>query len=279
MNNVNNVNNLNNLNNEENLETNNVKTNTDNMAEETTTGNTEGTTEGKSNTEKTININVNKNAAMNSAMNGSMSPTSNKPTNNTTTMYNPSKNTKKKNGNGNGNGNKNSNNKLTQNNIYKNEIMNENKPENNNNVTKVESLSNDVDELKQETNTSTEMMTKLNGLCMNLLNHQVVVKLFHFQTDTYGAHKASDAYLEKYALNMDRFLEVLQGVYGKITLKKYMITGVSHTNENINKHLNGVILYLEKKINDILGEHTELINIRDELLSELEQLKYLLTFI
>ena len=34
---------------------------------------------------------------------------------------------------------------------------------------------------------------------MNLLNHQIVLKLFHFQTTTYGAHKASDAYLEKYA--------------------------------------------------------------------------------
>ena len=114
---------------------------------------------------------------------------------------------------------------------------------------------------------------------MNLLNHQVVVKLFHFQTNTYGSHKASDSYLEKYANNMDRFLEVLQGVYGKITLKKYMISGISHSNENINNHLNGIIIYLEKKINDILGEHTEIINIRDELLSELEQFKYLLTFI
>ena len=56
-------------------------------------------------------------------------------------------------------------------------------------------------------------------------------------------------------------------------------SGISHTNENINNHLNGIIIYLEKKINDILGEHSELISIRDDLLSELEQFKYLLTFI
>ena len=113
---------------------------------------------------------------------------------------------------------------------------------------------------------------------MNLLNHQIVLNLFHFQTDTYGSHKASDAYLEKYANNMDRFLEVVQGIYGKVSLTKYAISGSSHTNDNIEKHLNGMIIYLTDNITDILNDHTELINIRDELLSEIEQLRYLLTF-
>ena len=63
-------------------------------------------------------------------------------------------------------------------------------------------------------------MNNVNKLTMNLLNHQVVLKLFHFQTETYGSHKASDEYLEKYALIMDKFLEIAQGIYGKITLKK-----------------------------------------------------------
>jgi len=77
---------------------------------------------------------------------------------------------------------------------------------------------------------------------------------------------------------MDRFLEVAQGIYGKVTLKKYAVSGSSHTNENINKHLNGMIVYFKTKIDDILEDHTDLINLRDELLSEIEQLKYLLTF-
>ena len=146
---------------------------------------------------------------------------------------------------------------------------------NNNNVTQVESLTNNE---TISNNKNKELMSSMNKLCMNLLNHQIVLKLFHFQTETYGAHKASDAYLEKYANNMDRFLEVAQGIYGKVTLNKYAVSGSSHTNENINKHLNGMIIYFKNKIDDILGENTELINLRDELLSELEQLKYLLTF-
>jgi hypothetical protein len=113
---------------------------------------------------------------------------------------------------------------------------------------------------------------------MNLLNHQIVLKLFHFQTEKYGAHKASDAYLEKYANTMDKFLEVAQGIYGKVTLKKYTLSGSSHTDENIVRHLNGIITYMREKIDDVLNEYTELINIRDELVGDAEQLKYLLTF-
>ena len=113
---------------------------------------------------------------------------------------------------------------------------------------------------------------------MNLLNHQVVLKLFHFQTDTFGAHKASDSYIEKYAITMDKFLEVAQGIYGKVSLTKYSISGSSHTNENIIKHLNGMVMYFKTKIDDILSDYTDLISLRDELLSDIEQLKYLLTF-
>ena len=126
--------------------------------------------------------------------------------------------------------------------------------------------------------TKKEVMASLNKLTMNLLNHQVVMKLFHFQTNLYGAHKASDTYGEKFAATMDKFLEIAQGIYGKVTLKKYSLTGSSHTDENILKHLDGIIILLRSKINDILAEYTELINVRDELVGDAEQLKYLLTF-
>lgn len=128
------------------------------------------------------------------------------------------------------------------------------------------------------TNTSKDKMISLNKLTMNLLNHQIVLKLFHFQTELYGAHKASDAYLEKYSQTMDKFLEIAQGIYGKITLKKYTLTGSSHTDENIIKHLDGMITLLREKIDDVLEEYTDLINVRDELVGDAEQLKYLLTF-
>jgi hypothetical protein len=141
-------------------------------------------------------------------------------------------------------------------------------------LTAVESKS----ETNVKPNTNTAIRVSLNRLCMNLLNHQIVMKLFHFQTAEYGAHKASDAYIEKYANTLDKFLEVAQGIYGKITLKKYSLSGSSHNDENIIKHINGMISYWRTKINDVLGDYTDLINIRDELAGDAEQLKYLLTF-
>ena len=157
---------------------------------------------------------------------------------------------------------------------------------NENNITKVESLTNNNSNNNNNSNSKKNMTMnntkqikkELNEICMNLLNHQIVMKLFHFQTTTYGAHKASDAYLEKFAGLMDQFLEVAQGIYGKVSLSRYAVSGNTHKNETINTHLNGMITYLKTKINTILSNYTELINLRDELLSDLEQLKYLLTF-
>ena len=164
---------------------------------------------------------------------------------------------------------KNNMNKSNNNLTLRNNLENEK-----NEVTEVESQL----ETNEKNNSSTEKRISLNRLCMNLLNHQIVMKLYHFQTQLFGAHKASDAYIEKYANTLDKFLEVAQGIYGKITLKKYSLSGSSHTDENIIKHINGMIIYWRTKINDVLDEYTDLINIRDELVADAEQLKYLLSF-
>ena len=227
--------------------------------------------EGSTNNERTGSANnkMNKMNEMNEMTEMNEMNETNNIRNTTGNKNNNNKNKTKKN-------NNNRENKLTlNNNLYKetNET-NTNVNNSDNNITTVESLTNN----NENKNSTKDLMSSMNRLCMNLINHQIVLKLFHFQTDTYGAHKASDAYIETYAKNMDKFLEVAQGIYGKVTLKKYSVSGSSHTNENIEKHLNGMVIYLREKINDILDNNTELINIRDELISDLEQLKYLLTF-
>jgi len=122
------------------------------------------------------------------------------------------------------------------------------------------------------------IMRSLNKVAMNLLNHQIVMKLFHFQTELYGAHKASDGYLEKFANTMDKFLEIAQGIYGRLTIKKFKLEGSSHTDDNIMKHIEGIIALLRTGIDDVLDNYTDLINVRDELVGDAEQLKYLLSF-
>lgn len=126
--------------------------------------------------------------------------------------------------------------------------------------------------------TEKSVMHNLNKVAMNLLNHQIVMKLFHFQTKLYGAHKTSDAYLEKFATTMDKFLEIAQGIYGRLTITKFKLEGSSHTDENIIKHIEGIIILLRTGIDDVLDNYTDLINVRDELVGDVEQLKYLLSF-
>ena len=48
--------------------------------------------------------------------------------------------------------------------------------------------------------------------------------------------------------------------------------------ENIIKHIEGMITLLRDKIDDVLNNNSDLINIRDELVGNAVQLKYLLTF-
>ena len=225
-------------------------------------------------TAATANAIANAEPELDNKPNNGNKPTNNKPKNNkpNNNKPKPTNNTKKANNNieiplSN----------LTKKNNIDNETMNntsETEELGKNDITSVESQT----DPNLKTNQNSANRISLNRLCMNLLNHQIVMKLYHFQTELYGAHKASDAYISKYADTLDKFLEVAQGIYGKITLKKYSLSGTAHNDENIIKHINGMITYWRTKIDDVLGEYTDLINIRDELVADAEQLKYLLSF-
>ena len=175
---------------------------------------------------------------------------------------------------------------LNQNNLTKKPGMQQNsssgnnltKKKNNNPSRNLTQRQNPNVNIATEETTEKGVMRSLNKVAMNLLNHQIVMKLFHFQTELYGAHKASDAYLEKFATTMDKFLEIAQGIYGRLTIKKFKLEGSSHTDDNIMKHIEGIITLLRSGIDDVLDNYTDLINVRDELVGDAEQLKYLLSF-
>lgn len=106
--------------------------------------------------------------------------------------------------------------------------------------------------------------------------HQVMMKLFHFQTKKYGGHKTSDSYLSKFLDNMDKFMEVAQGIYGRVDLKHFDVCGDVVSDSSITHCLTQFGKYLEAMTDRI--KCTDLLNIRDEMLGEVNQFKYLLTF-
>lgn len=105
------------------------------------------------------------------------------------------------------------------------------------------------------------------------------IKLYHWQTHSYARHKATDEVVESLDKNIDRFVEVYIGKYGRpklsgknasfhlenLTDKK----AVAFVKECI-KILNGPLVKDLKPESD-----SDLFNIRDEMLSDLNQLLYL----
>ena len=110
----------------------------------------------------------------------------------------------------------------------------------------------------------------------------IAVKIFHYRTKYYGAHKAADQYVEDYLKTADKFLEVYQGRYGRIIFSEdYINLDIRVlTDENIKTFLSGESSWIVNELNKILDRETDgdLYNIRDDLQSIIDQFKYLLTF-
>ena len=104
--------------------------------------------------------------------------------------------------------------------------------------------------------------------------HQLLIKMYHFQTSNYGAHKAADKYLAKYALNFDRFMEVWQGQHGRLEDKRIRLDFSTVTDQTVSAHLDEMADYLSS----LEGLSVDLATIRDEMVADIRQFQYLLTF-
>lgn len=107
--------------------------------------------------------------------------------------------------------------------------------------------------------------------------HSMQLKMFHFQTKNYGAHKASDSYLEEFANNFDKFMEIAQGTFGKLESQNMTFSFDTLNDNTITEELDNFINLL-KQLDAYLIRNSDLLNIRDEMVGNAQQLKYLLSF-
>ena len=149
-------------------------------------------------------------------------------------------------------------------------------------------------------------MNKKNSelVMMAFFQMQNTLKFAHWRTKSYATHKALDKFMKHFLKKMDEFIEVWQGKYGRIQfmekngnderdLKVYQIGY-----ENLERYLDVLVGFLDGKddknckkyksegkrdycgitINDVIDKRdSDLMNIRDEILADVNQLKYLLT--
>ena len=108
------------------------------------------------------------------------------------------------------------------------------------------------------------------------------IKMYHWQTFSYPQHKATDELYESIGDLTDKFVEVLLGKSNsRFTLPKSFtlkVDNFTNTNklisqvEQYKKMLVNIESYLPKGMSN-----TDLLNIRDELLGDLNKFLYLLT--
>jgi DNA-binding ferritin-like protein len=112
----------------------------------------------------------------------------------------------------------------------------------------------------------------------------MMVKLFHWKTHSFATHKATDELYESLNGHIDHFIEVLLGKTGsRINLTQKRSISLVDLNsqaslkariEQFKKYL--VSLNTNKAVTAMTD--TDLLNIRDEILGDLNKFLYLLTF-
>jgi DNA-binding ferritin-like protein len=104
------------------------------------------------------------------------------------------------------------------------------------------------------------------------------IKLYHWQTKLYARHKATDSVISSLDESVDKYVEVYMGKYGrmKMTSSTATTTVKNLTETSITGFIKRCIEYLnEDLVKKLKDNDTDLFNIRDEMLAELNQLLYL----
>ena len=119
---------------------------------------------------------------------------------------------------------------------------------------------------------------------VKFLEMLLMVKLYHWKTFSYATHKATDDLYTDLNANIDKFIEVLLGKAGnRINLmgKKNISLIDLNSPESLRNKINSFKSYLVSMTNSPAirsMSNTDLLNIRDEILGNLNQFLYLLTF-
>ena len=119
-------------------------------------------------------------------------------------------------------------------------------------------------------------------LVQHFLEMLIVIKVYHWKTYSYAEHKATDELYERLNENIDKFVEVMLGkTESRLDMKGKKI---EFTDPSTKKALKNIVynykILLADKMNKYIDieKDTDLLNIRDEILGNINQFLYLITF-
>lgn len=119
---------------------------------------------------------------------------------------------------------------------------------------------------------------------MVFLQVLLMIKLYHWKTYSYATHKATDELYAKLNEHMDRFVEILLGKTEKRTnfmnVKSIKLIDLDSADKLKVKidNFKGYLVNLNNNKAMKLMANMDLLTVRDEILGDLNQFLYLLTF-
>ena len=117
-------------------------------------------------------------------------------------------------------------------------------------------------------------------IVINLLKLQNQFKILHWQTESFAQHKTFDKAYNTLGDLIDKLVETHQGKYGRLNFNSpFDISLVNIADIEIENVLKEAANYLITTFSETHSPDTDsdCLNIRDEILSEINKLRYLLT--
>jgi len=122
------------------------------------------------------------------------------------------------------------------------------------------------------------MSGEIINLMLTLRNQ---VKIYHWETMQFSRHKSTDDLVDKLDDSIDKFVEVYIGKYGRPNLNQRngTIRLRNFSDDQATEVLKQAVEWLTMRLPKLLSnKDTDLLNIRDEILGDLNQTLYLFTF-
>jgi hypothetical protein len=136
-----------------------------------------------------------------------------------------------------------------------------------------------------KTEVKTEVKAEVDGkgelIQTSMLQMQKQYQIFHWQTTSFSQHKSFGKIYESLDENIDTFIETYMGKYGRvISASKFNLEMSNYSDLNFATATDSYIEFLINLTNMLdAARDTDLLNIRDEILGNLNRLKYLLTLV
>jgi hypothetical protein len=106
------------------------------------------------------------------------------------------------------------------------------------------------------------------------------IKLYHWQTHSYPRHKATDEVIQALDGLIDTYVETYMGKYGRprMTATTNTIKVANMSESSAVKFIRAAVAHLQGPlVKRLKPTDTDLVNLRDEMLGELNKLQYLFT--